>query len=317
MKIFEKIKIEKEREIRIFGIAVLQYGKKTIPGGTERYVKLFPTSFEKKILKNIIKRYPLKHTVYLNRHGMGETWVLANMLKGQNDISVICSRKYGREIFNLFCKDIDVFTDKLSENFYRISNKPVFSYKGRRFINYLPRGYFKKLYNNDYCKKKWIDEIVKFYGFNKENFSRLSSSSAFCIQNDNTVLICPDALSIKSASIEFWNKLKLSLSQKGFGVFVNSSKNGKLLPLQDICAMAAHCKAIIGLRSGLLDILSSLSKEVPFYILYNKHSSRNVDMLQAHTLKSSPLVDKANIFEYDLSNETEDEILNKIMENLR
>lgn len=51
MQIFEKIKIEKEREIRIFGIAVLQYGKKIISGGIERYVKLFPTSFEKKEYK--------------------------------------------------------------------------------------------------------------------------------------------------------------------------------------------------------------------------------------------------------------------------
>ena len=78
MKIFEKIKIEKEREIRIFGIAVLQYGKKIISGGIERYVKLFPTSFEDKTLKRILKDIPEQYDdIWIIRTaGLGEAQLL-------------------------------------------------------------------------------------------------------------------------------------------------------------------------------------------------------------------------------------------------
>lgn len=86
------------------------------------------------------------------------------------------------------------------------------------------------------------------------------------LKKDSTVLLAPYANSLNGFSIDFWEKLASSLNKRGYRVCTNSFGLNEP-PIKETCGVSIQYKdliefveragAIISLRSGLCDIISS------------------------------------------------------------
>lgn len=136
MNVFEKIRIGNEREIRVLGASVLQYGRTERNGISEKYIEIFSKSFESKVLDRFLSQISTGHDhVWLIRAGLGEAYLLNFMLdeliskyQAKNPC-LICHRKTYKEVFNLYHPQIP---------FYHIDGdvKMLFPYLINRNVKY-------------------------------------------------------------------------------------------------------------------------------------------------------------------------------------
>lgn len=144
--IYEKIKIFKEREIRIFGLPVIQYGSRILPDGTnEKFFRLFHKSLEHQFLDYILSFVPNEHDyIFLVRcNGLGENYLLNFMLdemikkKGIKNPCFVSHREVYRDLFAMW-NDIPFYKDPFIRLSYwnAVLLHPIYHYKGKTFHVY-------------------------------------------------------------------------------------------------------------------------------------------------------------------------------------
>lgn len=346
MKLYEKIKKDKEYEINIFNIPIIQYGKKQNDEMMEKYFDLFPSKgFSQNLFRCILFQTGNYKTVVLNRHGMGETYILANLFKylplykDKENLIIAGRREYISDIFEIFCPEISAISIKCDEYLHFLKNDK-YKYKNHNFILYLPITYFDNLYKKmeKDTSLYFVQQIAKYISitdskiqFNQaiinsehEKFLLKKFSKYFSL--DNLIIVSPHALSSSPYYDNFWKALVNKLKNMGYCVFINSNiakyynsiQNNKLYSVKDIFYITRYAKAVIGLRSGLIDVLSSINTK--FHILYTQNPYRKVlnpeTYIKTHTLKKMPNVNNDNIFEYNTSYVTPGKILEEILRSL-
>lgn len=86
------------------------------------------------------------------------------------------------------------------------------------------------------------------------------------------VILCPEAKSLSGISREFWTDISNQLNKRGYNVFINTHKKSNIrsneisFDLNELLAVADKAKAVIGIRSGVLDWL--MLSEAPIIALY-------------------------------------------------
>lgn len=338
MKIFEKIKIEKEREIRIFGIAVLQYGKKIISGGIERYVKLFPTSFEDKTLKRILKDIPEQYDdIWIIRTaGLGEAQLLNFAFDlTANNVCVVSHRSIYADLFKMY-SNVSFFP--LNESFK--SYAPYLHDRNKKFHGKNIHiwhctlkeslDWLKKHQQNDnshllpFIQKLWdISAFTTTYPSFTDEFKASVLDKVSNLNTANFVFLVPESNGTSKMPPIFWEKLTDLLSKKEYDVFVNTqsgfTKYGKSakLTVAEASYLASLAKSIIGLRTGFIELLAALKERGPLYTLYTpfrKIDSEN--FLSTYSLKNYPFIQTNNIVELTTSQDNYEIVLDIFQKEL-
>lgn len=125
------------------------------------------------------------------------------------------------------------------------------------------------------------------------------------LEKGKTVLLAPEAFSIKGVENVFWESLSKELQNKGYKTYFNNINSdlsfAELIPFADLCGN------VVSIRSGICDVLNSTNANM--FVLYN-----DLATYSSYSLKS--LFGHENINEYvceNLSlNEIQQEILNKL-----
>lgn len=127
---------------------------------------------------------------------------------------------------------------------------------------------------------------------------------------DNFVIVAPIASSFETLSLSFWEDLCKRLKAKGYNIFLNIENRdyyikdtfSMFLSIKELAELAQYSKAIIGLRSGLLEILSITSGKQTISIYdsvdYGKFKITPQQMLAGFGLKSLPAINKEKIKEF-------------------
>lgn len=140
------------------------------------------------------------------------------------------------------------------------------------------------------------------------------------------VLLCPEAVSIKSLPDEFWLRIAESLTSSGYDVIINSyyeANNNSKFKAYHICcpdidvlyALACKSKRIISMASGLGVLLSIC--DVPADLIYtdlkNKHIGYSADFCrQIYSVHSMPWNSTKVVMEH-VATKNYDDLAKKIL----
>lgn len=140
------------------------------------------------------------------------------------------------------------------------------------------------------------------------------------------VYIAPSAQSNGTLSKSFWSQLPLSLAQLGYDFFFNNMPHGLnnsycktcYLSLPEARYVASQAAAIIGIRSGLMDVIANKTSEIICIYKHFGHRSKEFPHLEASrvmsgfSLKPLPHVEPSHLHEIDGDSESEENILRNI-----
>ena len=328
MKLFEKIKIGKEREIRFLGFPILQYGKRNIPNGTEKYIKLFPKSFEHKALDKILKFIPKEknhdHVWIVRTEGLGETQILNFMIDELHERyhvknpCIVSQREIYKELFELYT-DIPFYKLNIKQVEYGtyLKHKNI-NYKGKCFhiyhcTNDESMAWLKSHQNGDdshllVAIKQWWK--IDTFSNNKMCFSKevinstLKKVKEIELDLNKFVFIAPEANGAIKLSNEFWLKLSSQLQKKGYDVFVNTVNSSSLLgktadlSIAEAVYLASLAQDIVALRCGFAELLAFIPNLKSIKILYTQYREMpSYRFKKIYSLKQYPAPNKKNIKE--------------------
>ena len=343
--IYEKIKIFKEREIRIFGLPVIQYGSRILPDGTnEKFFRLFHKSLEHQFLDYILSFVPNEHDyIFLVRcNGLGENYLLNFMLdemikkKGIKNPCFVSHREVYRDLFAMW-NDIPFYKDPFIRLSYwnAVLLHPVYHYKGKTFHVYHTTvnesKNFLALNFSANSTAHYLEHVRKQSGCTIQYRPPKISDDIVLSINEKTkhlnkdkfVFLVPEAQSTSILAESFWANLAQKFIENGYDVYVNTKDGicsyGKTAKttLAEMYYLASMAKAIISIRCGITEILSALP--VPKYVLYTHFCSEDVSatqMLRLTTIKKYPAVDPSTVFEYNTENADLEQIFQTIIEEI-
>lgn len=211
------------------------------------------------------------------------------------------------------------------------------------FEQYLPHTHFVALEKNAREGKNcfFYQELINSLNVSKTISTNLMYSQE-CIDSVNTRIkmlnlkspfcfIAPDAQSNGTLPFEFWDKLSIILSKKGYDIFYNSipynrfnsSMKTQLLSLDETRYLAEQADIIIGVRSGLMDVISNNHSQIHCFYLPFHNRSKELPELSAEkvyncfTLKQLPTTQSNNnIYEYVIEDNEDYKMLNKILDTI-
>ena len=347
MKLFEKIKVRQEKEIRFLGVPILQYGNKELSGFKEKYLNLFPKrSFRKDFFEYIIANLDKKYeNIIFYEHHIGEFVIflqLFNLIvkkyKLNDYVLIIGSQKFA-DLINLFGLEINYKVIKV--DYYRMfdmfKEREIYNYKKMKFILFQSDNYLDfrvRLANGE--KINFYKYICECFHLDKKNVPSIKFCPNLVLENsvkenvnrcnlnlDKFIIINPFAQSVEPLSIDFWQALINCLVENGYDVYLNSSNPGRYknvkciyLRLDEVALLSTYAKAIISLRSGLDDllILANRPMHVVFTPLNGIKEKNSKYTLTGYSLKNLPF-GNSNIFEYKFQND-ESVILKQILRNI-
>lgn len=332
MKLIKKTKINNEYEIKFLSLPLVQYGSFESKEKKEKYFEIFPKSYEAKMLDEILKTTTKAHDwIFLLRAGLGEAYLLNFMLdeilknKKIKTPCFVCHRKSYKYLFELYFPNIPFYYIDIDiKRLFPMLTKRFIKYKGHNFnINPTTLKEVQKLFN-DYEKnietRHYTDVIKEFnkinnFSFKKPCFKKETETSLIKktknLNKNNFIFIINDANFVTKLPEKFWKELEESLKEKGYDVFINSQK----LTISEAIMLADKAKAIIGLRCGFSELISTLNTKK--YIIYTTCKHNNLPKLeQILTLKKYPFVNKETIFEYNILKDNIEIIKNKILGEL-
>jgi hypothetical protein len=329
---FKKIKIANEREIDFCNIPILSYGTKEEPEYTQKYLKVFPKSFEKQTFSRILKMIAKEHDlIILLRAEMGEAYLLNFMLDEivkkthAKHPCIVSPRKEYRSVLGLYWPDIPFYVLNFDiKKYYSILTHRTIQYKQRMFnINPSTLAELRTLLQ-DYEDQKthihYTEAIKRFNGVKdftpkvaqvSKSIEDLVAVKTKNINKDKFIYIINDANFVEKLPPEFWSDFIEKLKQKGYDIFVND----KSLSVAESYCLANQAKAVISLRCGFLEVLSTVKPHK--YVIYTPCRWHKIDNMQEiFTLKKYPQVNKKTITEYDSLKISADAIKAKILGEL-
>lgn len=258
------------------------------------------------ILRQIHKIAKLSNTgvkdVYVLLNNMGETFLflcsIAGMVKKRNDIKFICTKHYHKQLVSLCIGEDYICEGDSFLAFPNVGNLDKVDFNVDE-INYsiaLPIGYFEDyercIRNEVNCKSIphfYENYINQFNKLKKIDFINPVTENRFIdlkLKSLNItkpfVLICNETYSNENLSDEFYLELTLRVRELGYDVLFNSfrktraSEYGTVFfpSLKEVFDIASVASVIIGIRSGLMDVLAAASRHKMF-VLYTDFRERS------------------------------------------
>lgn len=226
-------------------------------------------------------------------------------------------------------------------HFLHIENNTTINYV-HHFYELLQRDHFVKFERNlqNNIKSHFYDElkntlrvhnnVIVHPSVSKNSIKNSIDKIKRINLSEKYVFIAPDAQSNGSVSNMFWNKLSKKLYNMGFDVLFNTIPENisvmcykhVFFALDEVRYIAENAVCVIGVRSGLLDVISSAAKNT--FAIYLPFFDRGKDfpplsaykVMEAFSLKNIPDSNRSNIFEYNAEEIGEDIILNDILRKI-
>lgn len=279
----------------------------------------------------------------------GETFLMAPYLKSyffQNSITnpvVISPFIYLKDIFKMYYPELNfikvpkiitelqflnITKDKLNNsNYYQILNHNYFTTLEKSIQKGQKKYFYDEILNRlnvtQNNVKKPLLEKNKIEAA-KIKFKKLNITNKY-------IYIAPAAQSNGSHSKEFWENLELELFNLGYDIIWNTLPEGHNnaynkycnFTLQEAAYVASFADYVIGVRSGLLDILSYFNSNI--FCTYFPFLNRGKDLpemsadkvLRTFTLKKLPFVSPEKIVEFNGEELDENEILETIIKTIK
>lgn len=281
------------------------------------------------------------------QYRLGESQLFLYNLKefiAKNNIKnpvIISARPYLRSLCEMLQPNIPFI--QVSPHIFNLhwANIPAIEYKNCRYFQNLTREYFIN-YKKDIqcgCDEDFYTHMLKELKLTgtqveMQEFPLSVIDSATTKMNmlglkKPFVFISPNAQSNGTMSKTFWEKLPVELFKLGYDMFFNEipwnikNTSYKHCPLSIVEAkfIAEQADVVIGVRSGLIDIISSSKAQL--YCVYHAFFNRKeLPMLSAEkvkkvfSLEKIPFTNFQSIKEYNGELENEDLILTDIVDNL-
>lgn len=360
-----------KREIRLFSIPII--GTERLNGhkfyqilGINIFARPqeFLRDFEEECKIVIGKKYD---DVYLLHRHIGDAYscliFIHEIIKRNNSKrpAIMVFSEQFQDMVKMTCPNIPcVYIDSkkpFEKRLYTRFSKECFEFNGIRFFplvntwtlgTKLTQGFKKshelslhKFYAYSYCfdldfEKCSIDRASVLPDAEKSMLDKCQENN---FNIDKFVFLATETFSYELLKIDFWISLINKLSEKGYGVFVNSvarSKEGRkfykrpqldsdlgesanyqsfYLSLAEAFALANRAKKIVAIRSGFSEILAQCDPEV--YILYSgsdpaKLHSRFNDL----TLTKYPCSNKEKLHEFIMTDISNEDCIKKIVEDV-
>lgn len=346
-------KITTQWELRLFGITFLKSRIKNVLRSKEivyllGFIPIFYHSILNRLRNNYMKTIFLKYPEYDNyivfASGCGEIfWAYSHLEEfiQKNKIEnplIICQRNILKHIYNMFSnlKYPIVVEDNCSGLLLNYKNK----YNNKLFIVPLNYRYFgqnekniikNKVHYYDELKKQLDvknNPILKIGNINDKTKAKIQYLAKGILRS-KFVIIMPEARTIKEIDSDFWEQLILFLREQGYEIFYNCSFIGDFiegtinmyLSFEEFIELSQYSSAIIGLRNGLLEVLSVLTQK-PTFAIYNKLNQYAQNKLNAKqaiigfSMYNLPSLKENNIYEYNYEASLKEELLQKIINDL-
>jgi ADP-heptose:LPS heptosyltransferase len=322
-----------------------------------RTPNLFTYKNIKKGLKQIVAQVPHEcDSVYYISTPTGEGYILANILselikKNKSKNPYILLRNSSLDnIFNNFCPSIKnkkVFVVERDLEWRKLCQSHH-EYKGKNiYVFFRTRHYF--LQDRKILGDK--SNQTHFFQYVLDSLHVKVNPGSFCVKNliasdkileekiknlnlnwDKFVIFAPEANTSLMYPLEFYVNLAKKLQNKGYDVFWNLCKTKTvdqdiktaMLSYDELFVLAKKSKGVIGLRSGLFDLLSGMN-EFPKFVLYTEFPPRGKKAGQYYTsekalvgfsLKKLPNVDVNKIYEFDTNKLDSSKITQLIIDGL-
>ena len=333
-----------KEKYKIFGLDVLKY--KLNDNTLSKYILGIKIS-EKLKIKPEIENYfryiknrlnaDSKSVYVINEH-LGETFLLSTMIDqlfGKDKIektTFVVQSEAQKEVLNLFIdsskiETIIVFpttTDiKINTSLFIKNIKSVDDVTYRVLM---PETFWRspkvgeKHYLELICENLDLDSNkmqVKTNISSAVEADTISLAKQNCLNLNNFIYLSPESISVQGIPKKFWKNLVMRLQELGYDIYLNSC-NGKYCfkdvktfktTISQTYILAQKAKFIIGMRSGLFEIITS-TKKVPAICLYNGDNR-----ITRNSIKNIKMLDYNKLLEYDY--EMDSEILDKILANIR
>ena len=302
---------------------------------------------QNRYLELITSEYPEYDCYYTFACNCGELfWFLCHFKEINARYSpqkplIICDKARMLSICKMFENIIKV-PSILFEDYNSLFLDEVTNYKNKKFISILNQDYFNNYADINICKKGEhyyklfrdklnIQKPALLPNDNEIGSEKIKSLAKDVLQN-NFIIITPDAVTLNPLGQYFWTELCKNLNNLGFKIFLNVESRKDTIPAEGIISafltieetyeLAKYAKAVIGLRSGLLEILSTTS-QVPTFAIYNSYREwlpnkmSPQEAIKGFTLKSLPNIQPEKIYEYCWNEYSPDELIYEITEQFK
>ena len=260
----------------------------------------------------------------------------------------ITNREYNTNITKMFFPEIPSI--KIPNIFYGLYAQffTISKIKDYSIRIYIPITHFIQFENsiNNSEAKHFYSEIIKTMNvsseitalpvISEENKEDAEAKMKLIGLKKPFIYVCSDTLSSDTYNIRFWEKLHIELfklNQKindGYDIFYNTlpskSQNTYFkhcyLSFAQAKYVASQADIIIGVRSGLMDIIANTTSKIfCIYFPFYKRAKYLVDLnaekvIQGFSLKQLPNVNPDNVYEYNTEQMQQDEIINEIISHI-
>lgn len=320
-----------EKNIRLFGFSIFRQTKTD----KLKYKALYKFLDRKNLKK--------KQVFIFNGSPSGELYIVLNLMNKlmlniqKNETLFVVDKNFKKNLCKLYYPEISCCLVKNLNLF--IDKKDTFKYKGVNFYSIFTTSHY--LQQDELINKEnihYYEYILKDLNVNNTTHFVLPKTSNQ-VQNkiksyidkkqlSNFIIVSPEANTSNSLSKNFWENLCKQLKRKNYNVFLNIMKMEnyvddcfvKFFTYEELIELVKYSKGIIGLRSGLIEILSTLN--TPIHCLYTPFPKRGAlkamsskKALQGFSLKKLPGVNNRLIKEYDTMQISEEKLLETILES--
>lgn len=289
----------------------------------------------------MIKQYGENARLFLSAFGTGDAYLYALFFEGyakkyENSIPVFgvwnSSSKKVAELFNI--QNIAIFS---TEEMRFILNLFMFDSKNLIHINCMHYHIFYRhtgilSYLEGLHDFNWFSLSQAILEVNEKEITKpVFEEDIDFLQKvfeenqlipSKTVLLAPYAKTVKGVPMSFWNQLAARLMEQGICVCTNSSgakeppvKNTKALfiPYEKSVPFLEKAGAVIGLRSGFLDIIS-MADCIKISLNIEKNYRRSLICHISESFSLSAMYGQKNQYDWMYSNETEKVLLEDIVQ---
>ncbi len=275
----------------------------------------------------------LKKNIYILQTHAGEVAMFARLvneiLKKEPEITIVASKPYHLDILKLFISnDVHiVYFNYLEKGLTHLQND--FYQLKTYHISVITSVDFWKPFWPD-SSKIFFDELLKLLKLDRKHISFNPTQKSFDEENllnkiskinlnlEKFIILTPEAASFIPLSEAFWMEICQLFYDNGYDIFLNTTNSSYTLPhtkkcilsFEEIYQLAKKSKGIIGLRSGLFDVVADI-RNVPMYILYRTHIDNAIgnvgkNVLGRYSLKTFPYCNSDLIKEYECHYRSDD-----------
>ncbi len=341
------------KDIKVFGVSVIK--RKDLNGFRKYYIlgkEIFSVALYELFKRRYVKYFDSKYdNIYILHANCGEVYLtlvhffdaIIKKHQSQNPL-LVATQKCHVDLIKMICPNVPYIYLKnmdilVKDSCFKIDKFRIFilyddSYYHQTEKNIISSRIGECHYFNSLKEKLELsnDDITmrKIIISDKEKLSVLNKVRQIGLNLDRFIFISPEANTCKLYDDDFWIELIKKIEETGYDVFVNLTNNEMnlkdfvnfktcYLTLAEVFVLAGYANKIIGLRSGLLELL--LQTKTPMEILYTRFKNRKLYLDTAHILSGFSLLKlpfdgNQQIREFDMFAISQKDCIKEIMANL-